>query len=202
MKTTIRNGALVLIVYAIFLLVLLPADRVYAVLKEKVALPVSLYQVDGSVWDGRAEVVMMGNQRLESFGWQFEPLALFLGRLQIALGFNKNNGRLSVIAGRSMLGDYFLRDVDADLPATEIESFFSRLKLGISGNVTANLQEIKVKGSQLMTVEGRLSWQNAGLTTSADDTMGSFEVDFETTEEGVKGILKDAGGGNCRRMVY
>jgi len=194
MKRTIRYGALVLILYVVFLLLLLPADRVYAVLKEKIPLPVSLYQIDGSVWDGRAQVVMMGQQRLESFGWQFEPLPLFIGRLQLAVGFDKNDGRLSTIVGRSMMGDYFLRDLDADLPATELESLFSPIKIGLSGNVTANLKEIKFKGNQLSTAKGTLLWKDAGLISSADNTLGSFEVSFETTEEGIKGILKDAGG--------
>jgi len=195
MKKVIRYGALVLILYVVFLLVLLPADRLYAVLKEKVALPASLYQINGSVWDGRAAVVMVGNHRLESFAWQFEPLALLMGRLQIALDFNKNAGKLSVVIGRSVWGDYYLHDADAALPAADLESFFSRTRLGLSGNVTANLRELKVKGNQLSAVEGTLLWKDAGLTSSADNTtVGSFEINFETTEEGVKGILKDAGG--------
>lgn len=194
MKKAIRYGVLVIMLYAVFLFVLLPADRVYAVLKEKAPLPVSLYQINGSVWNGGADVAMMGAQRLEFFTWELEPLALLLGRLEVALGFTKNDGKMNVIAGRSLMGNYYLHDADASFPAVELESIFSPIKLGLSGNITANLKEMKIAGNQLSAVEGTLTWDKAGLISSADSPMGSFGIDFATTEEGIKGILKDTGG--------
>jgi len=194
MKKGFRYGVLVLVLYIIFLLVLLPADRVYAVLKEKITLHVSLYQVHGSVWHGNAAVAMINNQRLESFDWQLKPWALLLGRLQIALGFDKNSGSVSAIAGRSISGQYFLHNVAAELPASEIEPLLSSIKLGLAGNVTAHLKEVKLEGNRLTTLDGNLAWKGAGLTTSAATTAGSFEINFETTAEGVKGVLKDTDG--------
>ena len=194
MKKAIRYSALAIMLYAVFLFVLVPADRVYAVLKEKAPLPVSLYQVNGSVWNGGATVAMMGTQRLEFLTWELEPLALLLGRLEIALGFSKNDGKMNVTAGRSLLGDYYLRDADASFPAVELESMLSPMKLGLAGNITASLKEMRIAGKQLSAVEGTLIWDKAGLISSADNPVGSFGIDFATTEEGIRGVLKDSGG--------
>jgi general secretion pathway protein N len=194
MKTVVRYGILVLVLYVIFLLVLLPADRVYAVLKERISLPVSLYQVDGSVWDGSAAVAMVGTQRFDSIDWRFRPLALFLGRFEVALDANRNGRGLSAVAGRSVTGDYFLRDLNADLPAAELESLYTRVKLGLSGDVIADIGRIVVEKSHLATIEGKILWNDAGLTMSPGNPLGSFEIDFETTDEGVKGLVKDTGG--------
>ena len=73
-----------------------------------------------------AAVALVNAQRLESIGWQLKPWALLLGRLQIALGFDKDSGSVSVIVGRSITGQYFLHNVVAELPANEIEPFFSK----------------------------------------------------------------------------
>jgi len=194
MKALVRYGILILILYTVFMLVLLPADRVYAVLKERIPLPVSLYQVDGSVWDGTAAVAIVGTQRFESIGWRFRPLALFLGRLEVALDFDRNGRGLSVVAGRSVTGDYFMRDLNADLPAAELESLYTPVKLGLSGDVIADIGRIVVDGNHLATIEGTILWKNAGLTMSSGNPVGNFEIEFETTNEGVKGLVKDAGG--------
>ena len=198
MKKGIRYGVLALILYVIFLLVLLPADRVYAVLKEKIALPVSLYQVKGSLWNGSAAVALISNQRLESVDWRLMPWAMFIGHLQIALAFDSNGGRVDAVMGRTLVGNYFMHDINVMLPASAIEPvvepLIKPLKLGLSGDVTANLQELAIKGNHLTTVNGRITWKDAGLSTSAAGSVGSFEINFETTADGVKGVLKDIEG--------
>ena len=194
MKTAVRYGVLVFVLYVVFLLVLLPADRVYALLKERISLPVSLYQVNGSVWDGSAAVAMVGTQRFESVDWRFRPLALLLGHLEVELDVNRTGGGLSVVAGRSVTGDYFLRNLDADLPAAELESLYTPVKLGLSGDVIADIGRIVVKESHLASIEGKIIWKDAGFTMSPGNPVGSFEIEFETTDEGVKGLVKDTGG--------
>ena len=194
MKKHIRNSVFILILYMIFLLVLMPADRVYAVLKDKITLPVSLYQIHGSVWHGNAAVAMIQNQRLEAVAWQLKPWALLLGRLQIALGFDKNSGSVKAIAGRSITGQYFLRNVAAELPASEIEPLISSIKLGLAGNVVVEINEIRIEDNRLTMLDGSLAWKDAGIMSSAATTAGSFEVNFETTAQGIKGIIKDTDG--------
>lgn len=192
MKPVIRYSIIGFLLYVIFMLMLMPADRVYAVLKDRVALPVKLYQIDGTVWKGRVGIVLIKNERLESVKWNFQPYAMVLGSLQAKLGFKKGEGHLDAIVGRRINGNLYIEEVNAQFPANTIEPLFSRIPLGLSGDLVVNLDELEVSPNIISNARGDVRWRNAGLEKPSNIELGSFAMNLEPSEEGIKGVLSSA----------
>ena len=177
------------------MLVLVPADRVYAVLKDHITLPVKLYQIEGTVWNGRAGVAQINNERLESVRWDFRPYTLVLGKLEIKLAFKKDGGHLDAVIGRSINGDLYIEDADAQFPANIIEPLLSRIPLGLEGELIIDLSDLEISSNIISAAEGSLSWRDAGIGKPNNVELGSFAMNLETSEEGVKGILSSMNDG-------
>src|SRR5437868_4796303 len=79
MKRLWPLAALGIAAYIVFLLVTLPASVLVSRLAPHGIVAAG---VDGTAWEGRAQVVQVGNTNLGSVSWDTHVLALFLARLQ------------------------------------------------------------------------------------------------------------------------
>ncbi len=191
-KKPFLYGALALVSYLIFVVVQTPADRLYGLVKEK--LPMALYQLDGTVWQGRAAVATVGkpSQRLESLQWDLQPTALLLARAQSAVNFRYDNRDFSGTLGRSLSGPY-LRDFEGSLTAARLERFSPQLAFGLSGLFQIDLDELALAGQQLAGVEGTVRWRDAGLELN-NTSFGNFELVLTTVDDKINGVVRDIDG--------
>ncbi|MFQ5469874.1 MAG: type II secretion system protein N [Gammaproteobacteria bacterium] len=194
MKKVIRYALAGFALYVFFLVILLPADRIYSLLKSRMSLPVQLYEVDGSVWQGYAGVAMAGKHRLESVNWELKVLPLIWGQLQTRLSFNKGEGNIAGTVGKSIGGKVFVRDTSAVMPMADIEPMLMNSPIGLSGNVNLQLENLTVESPLVSDLKGQVTWNQAGLASMPDTAIGDFSMIFEPTPEGIKGVLKDKGG--------
>ncbi len=185
-------GALALVSYLVFVVVLTPADRLYGLVKDK--LPIALYQLDGTAWHGSAAVATMGKrpQRLESLQWELQPAALLLARAQTAVDFRYDNRDFSGTVGRGFSGAY-LHDFEGSLAAATIETFSQQLAFGLSGLFEIELDELALAGEQLASVEGTVHWRDAGLELN-NTSFGNFELKLTTVDDVINGVVRDIDG--------
>jgi hypothetical protein len=172
----------------------MPANRVYALIESRVQLPAKLYQLDGSVWNGNAATVIAGRQRFDNVSWAFHPLALALGRLELGLDLHKGDGQFQITAGRSLTGDPYIKRLEAKTPMADAEPLFMPSPLGLDGDLLIDIDKLKIDGNHLVAATGSVSWKNAGLANVSGGSVGDFEMTLETTDEAIKGVLKDSGG--------
>ncbi len=194
MKKIWYYGAFTLSIFLLLVISQIPANQVYALLKSNSQLPVSLYQISGSAWQGQATVADIGVNRLEEFRWKLHPWALIQGRLQARIQFSKGTGKMTAVSGRTFGGKIFLHDVDGQLPLNDIESFISKSPMGLIGDLDIKLENLTLSDHLIDTVEGILKIDSAGLGPPIDTTIGNFKMVIDTTDEGIRGVLSDTGG--------
>jgi general secretion pathway protein N len=191
-KKVVLYSALALVSYLVFVAVQTPADRLYGLVKDK--LPVKLYQVDGSIWQGRATLATVGPraERLESLKWELQPAALLLGRAQAAVNFNYDERNVVATLGRSISG-YFLNDVNASLSASTVEKFSQQLAFGLQGIFNIELESLSLAAGELNDVEGKLFWRDAGMELN-NTSFGNFEAVLTTVDGVINGVVRDLDG--------
>ncbi len=192
-KKAFLYSALALVSYLLFVVVQTPAERLYGLVKER--LPLTLYQLDGTAWQGSATVATFGgrSQRLESLQWVLQPATIFLGRVQADVSFQYDNRDVSGTVGRD-LGGLYLREFKGSLAAATLERLSPQLAFGLTGLFQFNLAELVLEGVQLASVEGEIQWHDAGLEMN-NTSFGNFELSLATTDDGkINGVLRDLDG--------
>ncbi|VAW85974.1 hypothetical protein MNBD_GAMMA17-1101 [hydrothermal vent metagenome] len=186
-------SALALVSYLMFVAVQTPADHLYGLVKDKL-LAVKLYQLDGSIWQGRSALVTIGPraERLESLKWELQPAALFLGRAQAEVSFKYDERNVVATVGRD-LGGYFLKDLNASLAAATVERFAAQLAIGLKGLFKIELDTLSLAAGQLSNVEGKLTWRDAGIDLN-NTSFGDFEAILNTVDGTINGVIRDLDG--------
>lgn len=187
--------ALGLLAYVVFLVLTLPAGRVYGYWKSQAGADAdfALSGISGSVWDGRAEVAVMGGRRFEAVTWQLHPTALLVGRVSSDWGFKVDDGFGRGTMAASLGGAFSLDTVEARLPIAQLPGRALAV-LRPSGTVNLNLRDVEWNGTALVSAEGRMVWSGAGVNLIQDMALGDLSLDLETTGGEVKGVLADGGG--------
>lgn len=192
-KKAFLYGALALVSYLLFVVVQTPAERFYGLIKEKI--PLELYQLDGSVWQGSAVVATFGkrSQRLESLQWALQPAALFLGRVQAEVSFRYDNQNVSTTVGRNLSGLY-LHEFKGTLAAVTLGTLSPQLAFGMTGLFQFDLAELALDGEQLARAEGSIYWRDAGFELN-NTAIGNFELRLTTADDGrINGVVRDLDG--------
>lgn len=186
-----------LLAYIIFLCVMLPAERGYGLIKEKVA-PLRLYQLHGSVWSGSAGMAVAGTRQMQNVQWTLRPWMLLLGRIEASIEFDEAGRHTQTVLGRTLGGTIYLADVKTQLPPAALENALNIPGSGLDGAVDVALSDVKFTDVKLTTLEGTLSWNNAALfvtRTSPKTKLGSFVMTLTTKSGGtgneINGVLKD-----------
>lgn len=194
MKFWLRYLGVLLIAYSVFLIATLPATHAYAWAGHAL-LPLKLYQIEGSVWSGRAEVADIGSYRLGSLSWDSHPFMLLLGRTEFAWEAVKDGNTARGVLARTLLGGALnFKSVSANLPVTEIGASLSVLPIQPAGILQIRLNDTKLSGSSLLEAHGALTWHDASLVKPQAISLGNFVLNLDTVDSGVKGTLLDKGG--------
>lgn len=196
MKRTVGYVLFGVALYVVFAIATFPAARAYVLLEDKLA-DVTLYDVSGTVWNGKAKAADVQNQHLRSVNWSLRPWTVPLGRLDVKWSFDNGNMWGSGIAGLTAGGNLRLAGLEAAVPATELQPLLRRVPARLGGTFVVDLENAKVDmaANVPLAAQGQLRWKNAAITVVEEAGLGQFQMDFETTDEGVQGTLTDGGDG-------
>jgi len=194
MKPVWRYSLFAVAAYLLFILVLLPADRVYSLLQQRGIRVPTLYQVSGSIWHGHIDRARIAGLDVNNIEWCLHPWALLIGRLEAGVSLANSTAPLAVVAGRNLDGSYYIHSGDEALSIPVLESLITARPSGITGAVSLDLQDIRVQAGKLQAITGSLQWQQAGLGAPLDIEIGNFELSVNTKDGVIHGTLKDTGG--------
>lgn len=201
----VRFLVLGVLVYIISLILTFPADRAYAywrnadLSRQMTSRQFSLMGIHGSVWSGTADTGMVGGQRLESFEWHLRPWSLLLGRVglswscQLPESANKQ-GHGRGITSVGLDGSVAFSELEARVPASMMASMANLSALRPSGMISLNLQDMEWDGQGLVSAEGRVVWNGAGISLLKPVALGDLTLTVETENGTVKGVIADSGG--------
>lgn len=186
-----------LLFYVAFLIVTFPASVAYGYWKHYLGQrsPVTLTDLSGSVWSGRANASRIGTQVFKSIQWQFRPLSLVLGELEMQWEFRVQDGYGKGVAGMNVMGSAYLQDVQGLLPMTPIAKLAGMDALRPGGSLGVDLDSVHVEGKMPTAITGSLTWHSAEVTVLKPMPLGDLKVRFEPGDGGIiKGVLSDDGG--------
>ncbi len=183
------------IAFVVFMVLTLPASFIHTQIKDN--LPVKLYQVDGSLWNGHAQTLITENNfRAQAISWEFRPLSLLLGKISFSTKFITEGGYGNVIVNRGFFGSMSLSDVNIKMPITDLKPFLQTVPVGLKGVLDGQLEDIEFSDNMMITsASGTLSWNHAIIDALSELRVGDFTLELEPTDDGTKGIIKSKEGG-------
>jgi len=194
MKKIIKYGLFGLAVYLLALLILFPADRAYSLVRDRVGVPLELYQVTGSVWNGHVARARSAAVSIDDIDWRWHVLPLFTGRIELGLTIAGSPAPLQLVVGRYMDGSFYIHDDGQGLPLAELEHLLNPQPLGLKGTVMLDLDDIRLAPGRLTDVNGDVTWQHAGLGDPVNIDVGDLAATVTTKDNVVQATVKDQGG--------
>lgn len=191
MKQLWPLAALGIVAYLVFALVTLPASVLTSRL---VPHGIVAAGVDGTVWNGRAQVLQAGNTHLGSVTWKLHAASLFLARLQADVRLTRVDGfaQTNLTAGTS--GRIDLSQLTASLPLSALPP--GATPGGWDGTIDLKLPELSVEQGWPTRIEGTIEIRDLTGPARRPANMGSYKVTFPAAQTGkeLAGALTDLGG--------
>lgn len=194
-----------LMVYIIVLVWNFPADRAYAYWKNselsqnQASRQISLAGISGSVWSGKANLGIIKGQSLENIEWTLRPWSLLLGKVGLSWYFRLpdstgNQGYGRGITSLGLDGSTEFSELELNLPLIEAAKLAGMSALRPVGSVSLNLQDVEWDGENLVSAEGRIVWNGAGISLVRPVSLGDLAMDLETEGDKINGVISDSGG--------
>jgi general secretion pathway protein N len=191
MKRLWPLATLGIVAYLVFALVTLPAS----VIVDRVQSPgVTIAGVDGTVWNGSAEVVRIGATHLGSLTWKLHALPLLTLRGKADIKLSRTNGfaQGTVAVSNERIQ---LSALTASLPIDALPPEVA--PGGWSGSINAKLAELTLANGWPISADGTMDI--VGLTGPArrPTNLGSYQVQFpaeSTAADALVGRIKDIAG--------
>lgn len=200
MKPVLRYLAFGLPLYLLFVIALFPATQAYRFVSEPLgkAIPeLNLTGIDGSVWSGRAGMVVFRKALLGEVSWELSTLSLLLGKAKLKALLQSENGYLQSNLSTPLTGGALaLTGIEGQLPLAELLRFTPYLPVVLEGRLSLNLSELELTADgRMQRAEGTAMWHQAAMTAPQELPLGDLKLALHTEEDGkVIGDISDQGG--------
>jgi len=169
--------------YLFFALANTPAAKVISLAKNNFSLPAQFYGIQGSIWNGRADSVLIKPHRIDSVHWSLNPAALLLARIsadiQAQLKGHNIKGHVSI----NMSGDIQAEDLRAELNAKDVQNMIAMPFGELGGEFNLNIESLNWAGDGLPDTIATIKWRNAKLTLADTVDLGQVTVDIKPDDK-------------------
>jgi len=180
---------LVLAVFALTLLIRLPAEVVTWLLPRSVACEAP----GGTIWQGGCAEVRSGALTLADVRWTLHPFSLLRARAALDVNSNDPRARGSAQLTLHFNGDVDIATLSGSLP---LQGGVVPVPAGWSGVVDLGIDRASVHDGHVASLQGTLTARSLRMEHPGTD-LGSFELKFPTAPVGdapMLGTLRDLGG--------
>jgi general secretion pathway protein N len=176
------------VAYLIFAVATLPAQLLTSRLEPSIAAA----GVHGTVWNGQAQVVQIGNARVGSVAWKLRALPLLIGRLQGDLKVTRVDGFAQGGFKARLSGAVEFHDLTASTPLTSLSAGPG----GWTGTVNAKLAKLALSNGWPVQAEGTIEILDLTGPANRPANMGGYKITFPPGSSGdeLVGALSDLGG--------
>jgi general secretion pathway protein N len=196
-KSSIKYSFFGLTAYLVFLITTMPAGFAYGHWKQSFggeSVPVTLSDIEGSVWSARADKATIKGQQFSALTWNIKLLTLLLGILEMDVEFKVADGYGKGTLGYSFFGGTYFNNVEAWLPMSAIERLANISAFKPGGALDIKLSNVKLDNNVVVSARGDVAWHGAEMTMLKPLVLGDLDIAFEPNEGGVKAVLTDQGG--------
>ena len=169
------------IAYLAFLVASVPAAAVIGLLQDR--LPVSVSNVSGTLWNGRAGTVDTRRDIvLRDVAWSFLPSHLLLARAAIDVDARLNSTPLTTRVAAGITGTVTLRDLNLQLDAADVEPLI-KLPIGkLSGEFQARIDRARLLQGSVPRIDGTIVWNRATITVAETADLGDVSIQVSETD--------------------
>ena len=191
MKRTIKLVLLALAGFTFFMLVTFPAEYAYQAVHARIK-NLSLSGINGSLWSGSAGYVQYRSTPLGSLNWSLHPHDILRGHLETDFSLSSDEMLTKGTAGREIFGAAYTKNLEGHLPAALLGKLLGIKNVVPAGKLHFSMQrmEFSPKG-RLESAIGRITWEQAGISSPAQAVLGNLNVQVSTEKEGIVFNISD-----------
>lgn len=197
MKQTLKYVGLGLLGYLIFMAWLFPARLGYAWFGPGAAdagKRVGVYGIEGTVLSGRANRLDVGDYSFRELNWHFSPSELLFGKLGVQVALRGDGSEAEFMVAKRITGVTALEHVSGKLPMMDVLAMAKIPALKMGGVLDLDFETVQFAPGQIAALDGSLVWRAAATEFPQQLKLGDVKARFETTPQGIKGVLNDGGG--------
>ncbi|VAW64238.1 hypothetical protein MNBD_GAMMA09-1360 [hydrothermal vent metagenome] len=171
--------------YLFFTLSSVPAAKVISLVSDNSNMPVKLYGVYGSLWDGGANTVMIQGQpaSIDDLQWSINPASLLLASISADIEASVKEQNVVGNINISAMGDISASDVRAQIDASVMQKLVN-MPLGELGGVfNINVEDFEMSDEGFPVVSANIKWNNAKLTLLETVDLGHINLDITPEED-------------------
>jgi hypothetical protein len=173
-----------LVSYLLFTLMNTPAATVISLAQKNISMPVKFYGVQGSIWNGQADRVMMPSKPpLDNLQWSLNPLALLLLSLSADIEAQIKQQRIVGNINIGVSGNISASGVRAQLNAADVQRMLAMPFGELGGEFNLDIKSLQWSGTGLPLASGKIIWKNARLTMVESVDLGMVELDISPGED-------------------
>ncbi len=190
MKRIWPLAALGIVTYLVLVIVTLPAS----VILSRLPPPIVTAGVEGTAWNGRAQIVQIGPTQLGSVSWNLRALPIFIGRLSVDLKIARRDGFVETGLSMPMTGgNPTLTDLTASMPLSALPPSAAP---GWTGTINAKVARLVLENGWPIELDGTVDVLDLTGPARRPANIGSYKVIFppEATGQELVGALSDQGG--------
>lgn len=178
--------------YLAMLFLTLPAAMVVDAVQTENNPPV-LSGVAGTVFSGRASQVRLHGIELGPLAWQIRASRLLLGRLEYQLVFSGEHFPGHAIAGISISGNQYVRDLAMSLNQDFLINQWSPVEVQTGGRLIVAIEDMEFDDAFPSVLTGFVQWSDAELMEPLQLVLGRIELAATSDAENITGSVTNNG---------
>jgi len=169
--------------YLFFTLGNVPAAKVISLVQKNTKLPAKLYGVQGSIWNGNAEkVIISGQPAIDNIQWNINPAMLLLARISGEVKGSIKNQSVVGDVSVSAAGTFNASNVRARIEAPVMQEFL-KMPLGELGGVfNINIESFEATQEGLPKLFANIKWKSAKVTVLDTVDLGFIDLNLRTDD--------------------
>lgn len=181
--------------YLFFALASTPAAKVISLAKNNFKIPLQIYGVQGSIWNGQADSVIVQTQSIEQMQWSLKPMSLLLATISADIQAQVQNqnviGQISVNA----MGNVHAEDVRARINANEVQKLLALPFGELDGEFNLNIESLHWRGKDLPMTMATIKWRQAKLTLTEAVDLGTVILNIKPDDKNGLSLKVENKGG-------
>ena len=180
--------------YLILLIATIPASLITKTVNNSGI--VAIQGISGSLWNGKAYTILIDNNfELKNTKWSFSLWRILTGKIAIDINGQYLENDISAEIGTSFLGRYFVKNLQAKIPAQKVMQLVNIPLVQISGLINFNIDHAQWKQGELPLATGVINWNNAQVTVADTVPLGNVSITLRESEQQLLNAeIKNQGG--------
>ncbi|MFK7891391.1 MAG: type II secretion system protein N [Granulosicoccus sp.] len=185
--------------YLVAMVVFFPASPLIDRVRQQMPM-VAMQGVNGKIYNGIIDSVRYTDDLLplefSNVGWTLAPSTLLSGGAGATIRFDAYGGQGVGKVQRQWNGDLVINNFKANLLAKELEPLLPVPVASFSGEVSADIEQMRLANQVLTRLSGALKWENAVLESPVPTALGDVNIDIEQVEDEAHIVTVAARGGD------